>query len=182
MVATDAIGMGLNLYVRHFYYRDRMIEFSFWIGVSNVWFSIVLLNHNWMNKEKRKKIRWQLLKLYKLLVELEGKTIERMLWKLVYRSSIFRFASAFPDGEVTTFRRDDLPLLKDIVSRHVETIKVWWIEKLYTLNDQFLLACWTSSNSWTNWNVCLPSTKTFTFKFNRMFSKNFRIWINNSFP
>lgn len=36
----------------------------------------------------------------------------------------FRFASGFPDGEVTTFRRDDLPLLKDIVSRHVETIKV----------------------------------------------------------
>jgi hypothetical protein len=36
----------------------------------------------------------------------------------------FRFASAFPDGEVTTFRRDDLPLLKEIVSRQVETIKV----------------------------------------------------------
>ncbi len=43
----------------------------------------------------------------------------------------FRFASAFPDGEVTTFRRDDLPLLKDIVSRQVETIKVWSNEKHY---------------------------------------------------
>ena len=39
-------------------------------------------------------------------------------------SSCSRFASAFPDGEVTTFRRDDLPLLKDVVSRQVETIKV----------------------------------------------------------
>lgn len=39
-------------------------------------------------------------------------------------SLLSRFASAFPDGEVTTFRRDDLPLLKDIVSRQVETIKV----------------------------------------------------------
>ncbi|CAF4035844.1 unnamed protein product, partial [Rotaria sp. Silwood1] len=33
------------------------------------------------------------------------------------------FTSAFPDGEVTTFRRDDLPLLKDIVNRQVESIK-----------------------------------------------------------
>ena len=35
-----------------------------------------------------------------------------------------RFASAFQDGEVTTFKREDLPLLKDILSRPVETIKV----------------------------------------------------------
>jgi hypothetical protein len=41
----------------------------------------------------------------------------------------FRFASAFPDGEVTTFRRDDLPLLKEIVSRQVETIKVYLLTK-----------------------------------------------------
>ena len=36
----------------------------------------------------------------------------------------FRFGSAFPDGEVTTFRRDDLSLLKDLLHRPVETIKV----------------------------------------------------------
>lgn len=35
-----------------------------------------------------------------------------------------RFSSAFQDGEVTTFKKEDLPLLKDILNRQVETIKV----------------------------------------------------------
>ncbi|CAF1155963.1 unnamed protein product [Didymodactylos carnosus] len=34
-----------------------------------------------------------------------------------------RYGTAFSDGEVTTFRRDDLSLFKDIVSRPVETIQ-----------------------------------------------------------
>lgn len=35
-----------------------------------------------------------------------------------------RFSSAFQDGEVTTFKKEDLTMMKDILSRPVETIKV----------------------------------------------------------
>jgi len=46
MVATDAIGMGLNLYVNYScFIRFNLLIFIF-IGVLNVSYSIVSLNHN----------------------------------------------------------------------------------------------------------------------------------------
>ncbi|CAF4244640.1 unnamed protein product, partial [Rotaria sordida] len=86
MVATDAIGMGLNLSIK------RIIFYS-------------LLKPQ-LNEQGEK--------------EKDTVTTSQAL-QTAGRAG--RFASAFPDGEVTTFRRDDLPLLKDIVSRQVETIK-----------------------------------------------------------
>ncbi|CAF1507705.1 unnamed protein product [Rotaria magnacalcarata] len=86
MVATDAIGMGLNLSIK------RIIFYS--------------LVKPQLNEQGEK--------------EKDTVTTSQAL-QIAGRAG--RFASAFPDGEVTTFRRDDLPLLKDIVSRHVETIK-----------------------------------------------------------
>ncbi|CAF1163949.1 unnamed protein product, partial [Rotaria sordida] len=86
MVATDAIGMGLNLSIK------RIIFYS-------------LLKPQ-LNEQGEK--------------EKDTVTTSQAL-QIAGRAG--RFASAFPDGEVTTFRRDDLLLLKDIVSRQVETIK-----------------------------------------------------------
>ncbi|UJR13320.1 hypothetical protein I4U23_000338 [Adineta vaga] len=86
MVATDAIGMGLNLSIK------RIIFYS--------------LMKPQLNEQGEK--------------EKDTVTTSQAL-QIAGRAG--RFASAFPDGEVTTFRRDDLLLLKDIVSRQVETIK-----------------------------------------------------------
>ncbi|CAF1271882.1 unnamed protein product [Adineta ricciae] len=86
MVATDAIGMGLNLSIK------RIIFYS--------------LMKPQLNEQGEK--------------EKDTVTTSQAL-QIAGRAG--RFASAFPDGEVTTFRRDDLPLLKDIVNRQVETIK-----------------------------------------------------------
>ncbi|CAF0843822.1 unnamed protein product [Adineta steineri] len=86
MVATDAIGMGLNLSIK------RIIFYS--------------LVKPQLNEQGEK--------------EKDAVTTSQAL-QIAGRAG--RFASAFPDGEVTTFRRDDLPLLKEIVSRQVETIK-----------------------------------------------------------
>lgn len=35
-----------------------------------------------------------------------------------------RFSSAFQEGEVTTMHRDDLPMLKEIMSRPVDPVEV----------------------------------------------------------
>ncbi|CAF3378316.1 unnamed protein product [Rotaria sp. Silwood1] len=86
MVATDAIGMGLNLSIK------RIIFYS--------------LVKPQLNEQGEK--------------EKDTVTTSQAL-QIAGRAG--RFASAFPDGEVTTFRREDLLLLKDIASRQVDTIK-----------------------------------------------------------
>ncbi|CAF0933042.1 unnamed protein product [Adineta steineri] len=86
MVATDAIGMGLNLSIK------RVIFYS--------------LTKSQLTEKGNK--------------ERTDVTTSQAL-QIAGRAG--RFASAFPDGEVTTFRRDDLPLLKDIMNRQAGIIK-----------------------------------------------------------
>ncbi|CAF2706509.1 unnamed protein product [Rotaria sp. Silwood2] len=86
MVATDAIGMGLNLSIK------RIIFYS--------------LAKPQLNEQGEK--------------EKNNVTTSQAL-QIAGRAG--RFASAFPDGEVTTFRHDDSSVLKDIMHRQLETIK-----------------------------------------------------------
>ena len=95
-----------------------------------------------------------------------------------------RFASAFPDGEVTTFRRDDLPLLKDIVSRQVETIKVDSLSRTDRIGEKcsffVSVACWSSSHCGTDRNVCLSSPQTFSLKSDRRSGERLSIFCRRS--
>ncbi|CAF1928054.1 unnamed protein product [Rotaria magnacalcarata] len=86
MVATDAIGMGLNLSIK------RVIFYS--------------LSKPQLNEQGEKEKNYV--------------TTSQAL-QIAGRAG--RFATAFPDGEVTTFRHDDSSVLKDIIHRQVETIK-----------------------------------------------------------
>ncbi|UJR34054.1 hypothetical protein I4U23_021465 [Adineta vaga] len=86
LVATDAIGMGLNLSIK------RVIFYS--------------LAKSQMNEEGNK--------------ERSNVTTSQAL-QIAGRAG--RFASAFPDGEVTTFRRDDLSRLNEIITQQSKPIE-----------------------------------------------------------
>ncbi|XP_077421024.1 ATP-dependent RNA helicase SUPV3L1, mitochondrial isoform X2 [Vanacampus margaritifer] len=86
LVATDAIGMGLNLSIKRIIFN-----------------SLVKPNVN----EKGEK-------------QMETISTSQAL-QIAGRAG--RFASKFKEGEVTTMLRDDLPILKDILSRTVEPIE-----------------------------------------------------------
>lgn len=68
----------------------------------------------------------------------------------------FRFNSAFPDGEVTTFRRDDLAPLKDLLSRPVETIKVDLIIRKPSITIRHFLISVPVFIRLLNKSKCLP--------------------------
>ncbi|XP_064789879.1 ATP-dependent RNA helicase SUPV3L1, mitochondrial isoform X1 [Oncorhynchus masou masou] len=86
LVATDAIGMGLNLSIKRIIFN-----------------SLVKPNIN----EKGEK-------------ELDTISTSQAL-QIAGRAG--RFSSIFKEGEVTTMHRDDLPILKEILSRNVDAIE-----------------------------------------------------------
>ncbi|XP_051883394.1 ATP-dependent RNA helicase SUPV3L1, mitochondrial [Pristis pectinata] len=87
MVATDAIGMGLNLSIKRIIFNSLMKP---------------TIN------EKGEK-------------EMDRITTSQAL-QISGRAG--RFCTAFKEGEVTTMNRDDLPVLKEILSRPVDSIEV----------------------------------------------------------
>mgnify|MGYP002387797996 CR=1 FL=1 len=122
MVATDAIGMGLNLYVNFIeIWWIRNSDSLFCRSIKRViFYSLVKPQLNEQGEKEKDTVTTS------QALQIAGRA-GRLAWFLEHTSInwlICRFASGFPDGEVTTFKRDDLPLLKEIVSRQVETIKV----------------------------------------------------------
>ncbi|XP_062927568.1 ATP-dependent RNA helicase SUPV3L1, mitochondrial [Mobula hypostoma] len=87
MVATDAIGMGLNLSIKRIIFNSLMKP------------SI---------NEKGEK-------------EMDRITTSQAL-QIAGRAG--RFSTAFKEGEVTTMNRDDLPVLKEILNRPVDSIEI----------------------------------------------------------
>ncbi|KAM6949910.1 ATP-dependent RNA helicase SUPV3L1, mitochondrial [Lycodopsis pacificus] len=86
LVATDAIGMGLNLSIRRIIFN-----------------SLVKPNVNEKGEKQMETISTS------QALQISGRA--------------GRFASVFEDGEVTTMHRDDLPVLKEILSHSVEPIE-----------------------------------------------------------